>query len=359
MSTVLLSAPKIEPSTGRTIRSLKEGFADRTDIIEVADAPRRVRKRNKPTGVTSWRAESLRRQIRYLQTLPRELATLFPPVLAAWERQTPAGLDFGYEMPFYPHHFDAGELALTEAMDQAEIDQFQQELAAAVLQLLHEPAKAEAPFSEHLVAAVRSGYDELCGTADFAALINATNIVVNDQPLPGPRAAFEKLVGETQRLGDLDKLPIVRVHGELFLGNILWRPSALRGAEPQLILIDPVSAAGVSCAPALFDLVKYEMHATGEQLALRSDFFEVSGFGSAEHAYRYEVRWSDVSLQPFQIADWHRKFRQAFETRHGSVDAKLHELLGGYFNVLAARRCAGAQRVACLLKAAKHFTAAA
>src|ERR1700710_2585773 len=89
------------PSDGRLVRLLKDGYWDRTELIELADGMRRVRKRNKPAATGPWGIESLRREIRYLTTVPPRAAGVLPPVLAAWDGQPDGAPDVGYEMPFY------------------------------------------------------------------------------------------------------------------------------------------------------------------------------------------------------------------------------------------------------------------
>ena len=81
---------------------------------------------------------------------------------------------------------------------------------------------------------------------------------------------------------------------------MLWRPADdAAGNSPQLVLIDPVSVAGVTRGPPLFDLVKYESYATGELLALRSEWVDLAGFDGRDE-YRYRVCWESAVLAPFE-----------------------------------------------------------
>lgn len=120
------------PSTGLVIRTLKDGYWDRTEVIELPEGERRVRKRTKGAAFGPWGVESLRREIRYLATLPKQTAAVFPPVLAAWEDESGGAPDVGYEMPFYADHIDAGELARCGTLAQDEIDGFQDALAVVL-----------------------------------------------------------------------------------------------------------------------------------------------------------------------------------------------------------------------------------
>ena len=130
-----------------------------------------------------------------------------------------------------------------------------------------------------------------------------------------------------------------------------------RRRQPALVLIDPVSVAGVVGGPPLFDLVKYESYATGELPALRSEWVDVAGFDGGDD-YRYRVWWDSAELAPFRRLDWHTRFRRAFEAKYGPVDRRAYHLIDGYFSVAMAVNTSGTQRRARLLKATQEFNAA-
>ena len=348
--------PASQPSDGRVVRLLKDGYWDRTEVIEVADGSRRVRKRNKPAATGPWGVESLRREIRYLTTGPMRVMGVLPRVLACWDKESAGVPDIGYEMPFYAHHTDAGELARRRVLSPAEIDRFQVELADAVLNRLHEPAVRDEPLSRHLVQAIRQALDGLEADPALARLISADAIELNGAPAVGTRAALERIIRETDALAALDRVPSVRIHGDFFLENILWRQTET-GSEPRLVLVDPVSVAGVSEALPLFDLVKYESYASGELVALRSERVEVTGIGDASHRYTWRIRWDDPALQPYRELNWHGGFRRAYESKYGAVDRRLYRLIDGYFSAAMALNTAGLQRQARLLKATADLNA--
>ena len=374
--------PTSEPSPGRVIRTLNDGYW--------ADGSRRVRKRCKGASMERpWGVESLRREIRYLKTLPPRAAAVLPPLLAGWDQMIRGVPDVGYEMPFYPDHRDAGSLALAGALSQTEINLFQQELAEAVLARLHEPAGGHESLSAHMVGVVRQAFDGLVPDPAYAALIEADAIELNDRRALGPRAVFERIVRETDMLAVIDGTPAVRLHGDLHLENILWRPLAndsnlslregpsggppkqsswiatARDGEPRddpdklntvprLLLIDPVSVAGVTFGLPLWDLVKYESYATGELMALRTERIEVGGIGEGSGCYRCRICTEHT---PFLTLSWHAVFRTAFEKRHGRVDERAYHFIHGYFNAAMALNTSGIQRQGRLLRATEDFNA--
>lgn len=353
-----------QPARGRVLRTLKEGNFDRTEVIELPDGECRVRKRTKVAACGPWGPRTLRREILYLTSLPEPARADFPPVLAAWDDNSRGAPDIGYEMPFYSDCVDAGELARRGMLTQDGINEFQDALAEAVLGRLHEPVAADESLAAHVTLLVEQVLEWLEMDPVLAPLIHAESIELNGMRLPGPRTAFERIKCETNALAALDAGPAMRLHGDLFLENILWRPAAIVPGDdaPRLILIDPVSVAGVTCGPPLFDLVKYISYATGELPALRSEWVEVGGFDAAEGAtpagaWHYRIRWEDAALQPFLTFDWHRRFQRAFEARYGAVDRRLYQLINGYFNTAMSVNTAGVEQRARLLKATVEFNA--
>jgi len=351
--------PASEPSPGRVVRTLQDGFWDLTEVIELADGSRRVRKCCKgATAERPWGVESLRREIRYLRSASPEAAEVLPRLLACWDRPGAKGPEVGYEMPFYANHRDAGTLARSGALDQEEIDIFQGELADAVFARLHGRTGRDAePLSQHMIRAVRQAFRGLVADRAYSALIDVYEIELNGRPALGPRAAFEQIVRETDLPARIDDTPAVQLHGDLHLENILWRPLAVSGEDSRVIMIDVVSVAGVTFGPPLWDLVKYESYATGELMALRAEKIEVAGLGDGSGRYRCRIRTEDQALEPFLKFNWQALFRAAYESQYGRVDERLYRFIHGYFNAAMALNTSGIQRQGRLLRATEDFNA--
>ena len=345
----------------RVVRTLKDGYWERTELVAHEDGSVRVRKSSKgdaPPG--PWGVAALRQEITYLSTLPARARDAFPPVLAAWDDTAADPPGVGYEMPFYGEHVDAGALARRGTIAQSEIDLIQAALAEIVLERVH-PARIVGgqPLGAHVLSVVAHALDALEADPALGRLVRAESIRLNGVPQAGPRTAFARAVADGALVAALDAEPQVRLHGDLFLENMLWRPADIAADNsPQLVLIDPVSVAGVVVGPPLFDLVKYESYATGELPALRSEWVDVAGFDGGDD-YRYGVRWESADLAPFRRLDWHTRFRRAFEARYGPVDRRAYHLIDGYFSVAMAVNTSGTQRRARLLKATQEFNAAA
>jgi hypothetical protein len=342
----------------RIVRPLNNGYWDRTELIELPDGSQRVRKRNKAeAGGSPWGVESLRREIAYLRSRPESAAAVLPPVLASWDHNTDTGRDLGYEMPFYADHTDAGRLAREGALPQSEIDEFQDALSEAVFGRIHQNVILKSSLATHMLDVIDHALSGLAGDSDFGRLVNSEVISLNGARALGPRAAIDRLKTDGHVLTAVDAAPTVRLHGDLFLENILWRRSSEKHHDARLVLVDPVSVAGISEGPPAWDLVKYESYAKGELLALRTERVEVNGMGATNSCYEWRYRWEDVSLTPFRNHDWHSRFRRAYIAKYGEPDTSLCAFIDAYFSLAMAMNTSGLQRQARLLKATSDLNA--
>ena len=345
------------PSQCSVLRTLRDGFWDRTEVIELRDGSLRVRKASKADpSAGPWGAATLRREIQYLQTLDGRAAKYFPQLLAAWDD----GSRLGYEMSHLENTVDVGSLARSGRMTQQQADAFQDKLAQVVFGLVHRAVGRTEPLVEHVPKTISGVLDRLAADGEFARLIDAPTIRLNGERMAGPRAALRRLAQRPGAMETLDQPPCVRLHGDLFLENVLLPRRAADAAWPtELTLLDPVSVAGVRQGHPLFDLVKYESYATGELPALRSEKVDVEGFGRPRRGrYVYRVRWEDPVIQPFRQIDWHSRFRTAHVRRYGPIDPAAYSLLEAYFALVMAACTKGLQRRARLLKGTSALNAA-
>ena len=320
------------------VRILKNGYWDRTAVVRGADGGLRVRKECKGTP-GPWAREALRNEISYLQSLPAEAAPFFPPLLDSWDAGT-----LSYEIPFYEDRESFAELVLRGEIDQAAADAMQEQLAEVVLDKIHRPA-GEPSLGTHLEEVMTTALDALADDDQFAPLIEAPSVTINGGHLPGLRRSFDELLA-AEIFPALDADPPVLLHGDLILENILWSP---------LLLIDPVSVAGLSSGHPLFDLVKYVSFASGELFAIREELVAARADGDG---YRFAIHWDHPRLAPFQALDLTTTFWNAFLRRHGEIDPRLYALLDAYFSLVMARNTTGVHQWARVLKATETLARA-
>ena len=191
----------------------------------------------------------------------------------------------------------------------------------------------------------------------LAPLIQAPSVRLNGKIQLGTRAAFTAAMADAALVAALDARPLVRLHGDLFLENMLVRRASDPGGA-SLMLIESGFGGRRRGGPAAFDLVKYESYATGELPALRAEWIDVGGLRAGDD-YRYRVRWERPSSPRFSkprlAPSISPRLRSQVRPRRSSRLPVAGRLLqrghGGEHG--------GVQRRARLLKATGDFAAAA
>ncbi|HUW85034.1 MAG TPA: hypothetical protein VMZ31_19810 [Phycisphaerae bacterium] len=344
------SHPSPTPSVATVVKTLRDGYWDRTELIRLEDGSLRVRKISKGTAAPGpWGVSTLRREIEYLKALQGKAADLFPALLAAWDDTA----QLGYEMACVENSIDVAVLAQSAAMTQQQADMFQDSLGQAVFKHLHQPIAPHESLASHVQQTITEALTRLRLHNEFAPLIDADVVHINDTRLPGLQSAMQRLLRRPTTLETLDAAPCVRLHGDLFLENVLVpRQDDATATPTRFKLIDPVSVAGVYHGHPLFDLVKYESYATGELLAMRAEKVYVDGFADpSAGGYAYRVCTDNPVVKPFHAIDWHSRFRAAYVRRYGQVDHRAYCLLEAYFALVMALCTSGLHQQARVLKA--------
>jgi len=346
------------PCCGKIVRVLRDGYWDRTEVVQLKDGTLRVRKASKGAETGGpWGVSTLRSEIQYLRCLDENAAKHFPKVLSAWDD----GVNVGYEAEYIQDAVDASGLAQSTSLDQAQADIFQERLATVVYDILHIPmAPQKQSLSEHIIHVINAVLTHLSQERELAPLIETSTVTINDKQLTGPRTTMVRLAQHKTALRSVNSNPQVKLHGDCFLENILISPPSSDRDQPrQIVLVDPVSVAGVFQGHPLFDLVKYESYATGELLALRSEKIQAEGFEAPSQCrYVYRVCEEDPTIKPFHQIDWSSRFRAAYISRYGEIEMAAYNLLDAYFALVMAACTDGLQRRGRLLKGTIALNAA-
>lgn len=346
------------PCSGKIVRVLRDGYWDRTDVIQLKDGTLRVRKVSKGAETAGpWGVSTLRSEIQYLRSLDENAAKHFPKLLSTWDD----GPSVGYEAAYVQDAVVASDLAQSASLDQVQADIFQERLAQVVFDIIHIPiAQQRQSLSEHIIHVINAVLTQLSQQREFAPLIEASTLTINDKQLSGPQTAMARLAQHKTAVRSVNGNPQVKLHGDCFLENILISPPPTDPDWPrQVILVDPVSVAGIFQGHPLFDLVKYESYATGELLALRSEKIQVNGFRvPSQCRFVYRVCEEDPTIKPFHQIDWYRRIRAAYISRYGDIDMSAYNLLDAYFALVMAACTDGLQRRGRLLKGTIALNAA-
>jgi len=331
---------------------LRDGYWDRTEIIRMADGSQRVRKQSKgQQSAGPWGMDNLRSEAQYLQDLEPHLIDLFPRLIASWEQPAP-----GYDMSYHKECVDLGQLARAKVFNQQQADQFQTHLGKRVFGQLHTPSKATCILSANVLDTLKKASYAIASSADLACLLE-DNLNINGRNCCPISTNISRLTSETQLLQTIDSQPQVRLHGDLFLENILLpKFSSLKQWPTQLVLIDPVSVAGIRSGLPLFDLAKYESYATGELPAMRRGHVQVRGIGieigrENTRDLGFTIDWHDTDMKAYTEVNWHSSLRQSYVSHYGAVDEAMYALLQAYFAAAMVLCTEGIERQARALKA--------
>jgi len=327
---------------------LRDGYWDRTEIIRMVDGSQRVRKQSKGhQSAGPWGMDNLRAEAQYLQDLEPHLIDLFPRLIASWEEPAP-----GYDMSYHKECVDLGQLARAKVFNQHQADQFQTHLGKRVFGQLHTPSNAACILSANVLDTLKKASYAMASSSELACLLE-DNLNINDRDCCPISTNISRLTSETQLLQAIDSQPQVRLHGDLFLENILLpKFSSLKKWPTQLVLIDPVSVAGISSGHPLFDLAKYESYATGELPAMRRGHVQVTGIdGEHTRDLGFTINWHNTEMKAYTEVNWHSCLRQSYESHYGAVDEAMYALLQAYFAAAMVLCTEGIERQARALKA--------
>ena len=281
-----------------------------------------------------WAREALRNEISYLDRVPEAARDYLPVPLLSWDEKTT-----GYEIPYYEGRADLTHLILKGTLGPDDAREIQCQLVEAVLGGLHSAGQVDgAPFCTHLEEVLTESIEALAAEHHFHEIVEAESLILNGRTLPGLRTAH----GHLRRSGILNHLAqqtSVRLHGDLILENMLWSP---------LLLIDPVSVAGLMMGHPLFDLVKHESYARGELYAIREEL--VSAARLSDGSYSLEIPWGIDALRPFERVDLTTQFRKEYIKLHGEIDPRHYQLIDAYFSLVMARNTSGIHQFARVLK---------
>jgi hypothetical protein len=315
----------------------------------MADGSQRVRKQSKGQhSAGPWGMDNLRAEAQYLQDLEPHLLDLFPRLIASWEEPAP-----GYDMAYKNDYVDVGQLARAKVFNQQQANQFQTHLGKRVFGQLHTPSSAPCELSDNILDTLQKAAHAVASLADFSCLLEDP-LNINGQACAPFAVNIMRLTTQTQLLQAIDSQPQVRLHGDLFLENILLpKFSSLKQWPTQLVLIDPVSVAGISSGHPLFDLAKYESYSTGELPAMRRGHTQITGMHRdfAQQQLGFTIDWHHKDMKGFTEINWHSSLRQSYVNHYGPVDEAMYALLEAYFASAMVICTDGVERQARALKA--------
>ena len=314
------------PTTATEHILLRDGYWDRTAVVQILSGELRVRKISKgDASAGPWGRDNLRAEAAYLQGLEYHLKDFFPALLDNWDGETT-----GYDMAFQQGFINVGELARRQLFNQAQADAMQDYLAQRVFKQLHTPCDTAPILAANMADTLLKAQACLQQQDDLQCLLGG--IEINQQAVSCLDEQLKQLI-DSPLLQSFDQQPQVRLHGDMFMENMLL-PEKDPGSDwpQQLMLIDPISVAGVGTGHPMFDLGKYLSYATGELPAMRQERVIVTGFDDTDKGqFSWQIDWQDPAMAGFNNVDWHSSMRQAYIDHYGAIDTQAFALLEAYF----------------------------
>jgi hypothetical protein len=176
--------------------------------------------------------------------------------------------------------------------------------------------------------------------AELAPYARSPRWVINGRARPNLKQTVPVARADRRARQQFESSPSVRLHGDLFYENVLYRPD-----PPAIGLIDPVSVAGVAAGPVVFDRVKFDTWVSGELYALRHGRFEVRA-GPGRSPPRVDYVWSadDPVLKELRKVDLASRVLAAMDERTGPSES-AQAILAAYFNLAMVPNTAMPQRL--------------
>lgn len=339
-------------ATARAIRTLQAGYWENVLLIEVDGQPR-VRKELHRLDAP-WARNVFIREWHYLRELPDSMRPPFVSVLGQCDElltdAPPPDRPLWFEMEYLDGFADVRALLAEDRIGQADAERIQDLLAGALVDGLYTlPGE---PFDADRI--VWSVIEQVHAFArddpTLARFARAEALDINGKTVPNLNRTFPRARADGQARGQFQAAPSVRLHGDLFYENVLYRfdPPAIR-------LIDPVSVAGVSAGPVVFDRVKFASWISGELYAQRHGKFALT---ADPHANPPCVDYAWISGEPVLDGlgrlDLGSRVLAAMDALIGPTD-EAQAVLEAYFNLAMVPNTPMPQRLLRYVRAAGHL----
>lgn len=251
---------------------LREGFHEKLFLLTDEQNRLIVRKEAK-----SAQQGMLAAEIAWLEELPPAMRSYFPPVLRSsrgdGERHAPS-----YDMPYFDQEWvPLSEMILLETCSRT----VGLKLIARVMQVMFSgifpttyPHEAAA-YPDQMLCLLERCAQQITAMPVFTPLMRSDMLSLNGEKQWNVSPLLEFLKSRDAARAALRPATMRKVHGDLYPENVLVHLPSLRRRTPQVMLIDPVAAIGLSRGDFAMDVAKFRSWLSAELLALRLGFFSI------------------------------------------------------------------------------------
>lgn len=321
------------------VRPLQRGWWENVLLVRV-DGRLRARKELHRLDAP-WARDVLIKEWRYLRELPASMRPPFVSVVDQCDELTadppPADRRLWFDMEYIEGFTDVRALLAEGRVSVSDAARIQDLLIAALVDGLYrlpgepfDPDRIVWPVIEQVV-------EFAVDDADLAPYAGVDEVTINGTVRPNLRQTLSAARADGLIREQFRAAPSVRLHGDLFYENVLYRPD-----PPAIRLIDPVSVAGVASGPVMFDRVKFASWLSGELYALRHCEFELDHdcchcgglSGAVGRVARIDYAWSsdDPVLGHLRHVDLGSRVLAAMNELCGPCE-EAQAVLDAYFNL--------------------------
>lgn len=324
------------------VRRIQSGWWEDVLLVRV-DGDLRIRKLLHRLDAP-WAREVFIQEWRYLRALPDTLRPPFVRVLASCDElladPIPPNRPLWFDMEYLEGFSDVRALLSEGQVGPTDAERIQDLLTDALVRRLYrlpgEPFRADRliwPVFEQVG-------DFATHDADLSRYARCENLLINGRPYPNLRKTSPRARTDDRVRQQLDGAPSVRLHGDLFYENVLYRRD-----PPAIALVDPVSVAGVASGPVVFDRVKFHSWITGELYVLRHGRFEIR-HDASDTACRVEYNWAsgDPVLRELRRVDLSSHVLAAMDLLAGPSE-QAQAVLAAYFHLAMVPNTSMPQRL--------------
>jgi hypothetical protein len=173
----------------------------------------------------------------------------------------------------------------------------------------------EAEYAEKLVCLLEYWVERISQLPSFLPFISSRRLVVNDEKLWNVFQLLDLLKSESRLREALRPAVVRKVHGDLYPENILVHIPSLRRPTPQVMLLDPIAAIGLSRGDFAMDVAKFKSWLSAELLALRLGWFSIRHARHDIPAFRMILHTWQPQLKALSDRTLLREFMSLFGTR--------------------------------------------
>jgi hypothetical protein len=156
--------------------------------------------------------------------------------------------------------------------------------------------REELYYTGQLLRLLERSVQHIAQLPTFSPFLHSKTLLLNGVRLQNVLPLLQ-LVSTKRLKGRLHPAAVRKVHGDLYPENVLVHLPSLRQPTPQVMLLDPVAAIGLSRGDFAMDIAKFRSWLSAELLALRLGLFSVQEEPASCPSFTLTLHTGDAQLR--------------------------------------------------------------